>query len=114
MFMTLISAVAWALLFAVDGLPPLSLFMAYLIAVFLCTGLLFGNLNALAMEPPGHLAGVGAAVIASLATLISVPLGTLVGQRFDGTVYVQIAAFAVCGAASFAAMRWAGAGNARA
>ena len=103
----LVSLVAWAGTFAFGGLPPLWLFMAYLLAVFLCIGLLFGNLNALAMEPLGHIAGVGAAVVASLSTFISVPLGALVGQSFDGTMYAQIAAFAVFGAGTYAAMRWA-------
>ena len=108
---TVISLVAWAGAFAFDGLPPLWLFMAYLLTVFLCIGLLFGNLNALAMEPLGHIAGVGAAVVASLSTFVSVPLGALVGQSFDGTMYAQIAAFAVFGAATFAAMRWAASGT---
>ena len=104
---TLISLVAWAGAFAFGGLPPLWVFMAYLLAVFLCIGLLFGNLNALAMEPLGHIAGVGAAVVASLSTFISVPLGALVGQSFDGTMYAQIGAFAIFGVGAFAAMRWA-------
>ena len=109
-----ISLVAWAGAFAFDGLPPLWLFMAYLLAVFLCIGLVFGNLNALAMEPLGHIAGVGAAVVASLSTFISVPLGALVGQSFDGTVYAQVGSFAVFGAGTYAAMRWAeGGGSAR-
>ena len=103
----LISLAAWAGAFAFGGLPPLWLFMAYLLAVFLCIGLLFGNLNALAMEPLGHVAGVGAAVVASLSTFISVPLGALVGQSFDGTMYAQIGSFAVFGAGTFVAMRWA-------
>ena len=107
----LISLVAWAGAFAFDGLPPLWLFMSYLLAVFLCIGLVFGNLNALAMEPLGHIAGVGAAVVASLATFISVPLGALVGQSFDGTMYAQVGAFAVFGAGTFAAMRWAEGGG---
>ena len=106
-----ISIVAWAGAFAFDGLPPLWLFMAYLLAVFLCIGLVFGNLNALAMEPLGHVAGVGAAVVASLATFISVPLGALVGQSFDGTIYAQVGAFAAFGAGTFAAMRWAEGGK---
>ena len=107
----LISLVAWAGAFAFDGLPPLWLFMTYLLAVFLCIGLVFGNLNALAMEPLGHIAGVGAAVVASLSTFISVPLGALVGQSFDGTMYAQIGAFAVFGAGTFVAMRWAEGGR---
>jgi len=103
----LLSVAAWAGVFAFDGLPPLWLFMTYLMVVFVFVGILFGNLNALAMEPLGHIAGVGAAVVASLSTFLSVPLGALVGRGFDGTMYAQIGAFAVFGAATFAAMRWA-------
>ena len=104
---TLGSAVAWALAFAFEGLPPFWLFMAYLLAAFFCIGLLFGNLNALAMQPLGHIAGVGAAVVASLTTFIAVPLGALVGQSFDGTMYAQIGAFAVFGGGTLAATWWA-------
>ena len=101
-----VSLAAWAGALAFDGLPPLWLFMAYLASVFACVGLLFGNLTALAMEPLGHIAGVGAAVVASLATLVSVPIGMLIGQRFDGTMYVLIGAFALFGAATHAALRF--------
>ena len=103
----LISLVACPVAFVFDGLPPFWLFMCYLLSVFVSVSLLFGNLNALAMEPLGHIAGIGAAVIASLATFISVPLGALVGQGFDGTMYTLIGAFAVSGLATLAAMRWA-------
>lgn len=34
----------------------------------------------------------------------------LIGQSFDGTMYAQIGAFAVFGAGTLAAMRWAGRG----
>ena len=54
MTMALISA-AGSAAFAFGGLPPLWLFTACLFAVFLCIGLLFGNLIALAMEPLGHI-----------------------------------------------------------
>ena len=107
----LISLVACPVAFVFDGLPPFWLFMCYLLAVFVSVSLLFGNLNALAMEPLGHIAGVGAAVIASLATFISVPLGAVVGQGFDGTMYTLIGAFAVSGLATLAAMLWAEGGS---
>ena len=81
--------------------------MAYLLSVFVSVSLLFGNLNALAMQPLGHIAGIGAAVIASVSTFVSVPLGAVVGQSFDGTLYALIGAFAVSGLATLAAMRWA-------
>ena len=108
-----ISVAAWIGLVPFDGLFPFWLFMAYFLAVFVCVGLLFGNLNALAMEPLGHIAGVGAAVVASLATFISVPLGGLVGQSFDGTLYAQVGAFAVFGFGMLAAIWWAGRGPRR-
>ena len=78
---TLGSVVAWTLAFAFEGLPPLWLFMAYLLSVFLCIGLLFGNLNALAMEPLGHLAGVGAAVVTSLSIFILVTARSARGAK---------------------------------
>ena len=107
---TLVAAVslaAWGAALAFDGLPPLWLFMVYLASVFMGVGVLFGNLSALAMEPLGHIAGVGAAVVTSLGTLVSVPLGMLIGQRFDGTMYALIVAFALFGAAAHGALRFA-------
>ena len=109
----LVSIIGWAGAFAFEGLPPLWIFLAYLMSVFVCVGFAFGNLSALAMEPLGHLAGAGAAVVSSLSTLIALPLGILVGQRFDGTMYALIAAFAISGAAAFAATVWAGRGAGR-
>ena len=108
MAIALLSTLALAPAFAFDGLPPLWLFTAYMLAAFLCIGLLFGNLNALAMEPLGHIAGVGSAVVSSLATFISIPLGAVAGLGFDGTIYPLTAAFAVFGACAHAAIRWAG------
>jgi DHA1 family bicyclomycin/chloramphenicol resistance-like MFS transporter len=75
--------------------------------VFFCIGILFGNLNALAMEPLGHIAGVGAAVVGALTTTISLLLGTLIGQSYNGTVLPLVGGFAILSLASAAAMRWA-------
>ena len=80
-----------------DGVPSFYSFMAYGFISFFCMGLLFGNLNAMAMEPLGHIAGVGAAVVGSLSTFISIPLGTLVGHFYDGTVLPLVLGFALLG-----------------
>ncbi len=104
---TIVSLIALAGLSLFDGLPPLWLFMAYMLVVFVCMGPIFGNLNALSMEPLGHIAGVGAALISSIATFISVTLGTVVGQSFDGALYFQVGSFALFGLLTTAAMRWA-------
>lgn len=105
--LALLSALFWVHALGAGGVPALAALMAYLMAAFFCVGVLFGNLNAIAMEPLGHLAGVGAAVVGSLATAISVPLGTLVGHAYDGTVLGLVGAFAVFPAGALAAMRWA-------
>ena len=107
MLVAAVSLAMWAGAIAFDGLPPLWLFMAYLAVIFMCVGVLFGNLTALAMAPLGHIAGVGAAVVASFATFVSVPLGMFIGQQFDGTMYALIGGFALFGAAARAALRFA-------
>ena len=104
---TIASVIGLGLAFVYGGVLPFWLLMAYFLFVFVCVGLLFGNLGALAMQPLGHIAGVGAAVVASLSTLVSVPLGALVGYTFDGTLYALIASYALFGVAALAAMKWA-------
>jgi len=87
-----------------QGHPPLSLLMAYLLSVFFLMGILFGNLNALAMEPLGHMAGLGAAFVGSISTLLSVALGVIVAGSYDGTVLPLVAGFAVFSIISLAIM----------
>jgi DHA1 family bicyclomycin/chloramphenicol resistance-like MFS transporter len=81
--------------------------MAYLMPAFFCIGILFGNMNALAMEPLGHIAGVGAAVVGSLSTLLATPLGAGIGQAYNGTVTPLALGFAAFGLGALALMRWA-------
>jgi DHA1 family bicyclomycin/chloramphenicol resistance-like MFS transporter len=99
-----IGALGVALLTA--GQPPLWLLMAYLVTAFFCIGILFGNINALAMKPLGHIAGIGAAVIGSLSTLISVPIGTLIGQSYNGTILPFFAGMAILAGLSTLVVRW--------
>jgi DHA1 family bicyclomycin/chloramphenicol resistance-like MFS transporter len=85
------SAVFFVVALATAGHPPLWSFMAYMLAMFFCNGLLFGNFNALAMEPMGHIAGSAASVIGSLTSLVSVAIGTPAGRAYDGTVTPLVA-----------------------
>lgn len=87
---SLIGAV-WALTFAALNLVvPLNLagFVIMLVPMFFAMGLCFGNLNALAMEPMGHLAGTASAIIGALSSLVSVMAGSWVGNLFDGAIDV--------------------------
>ncbi len=89
------------------GQPPLWTLMTYLAGAFLCVGILFGNLNAMAMEPLGHIAGVGAAVVGSLSLLLGVALSALVGQSYNGTVLPLVGGFALFGGTAVLVMGWA-------
>jgi DHA1 family bicyclomycin/chloramphenicol resistance-like MFS transporter len=88
------------------GQPPLWSLTFYFLLTFFSVGILFGNLNALAMEPLGHIAGVGAAVVGSLATFISLLLGTFIGQSYNGTVFPLIGGFAILGITAIGVMGW--------
>lgn len=108
---TILSILTFLFSLTQGGLPPLWFVTIYFIIIFFTIGMLFGNLNALAMEPLGHIAGVGAAVVGSLSTLISTILGTIVGQNFNGTILPLVGGFALLGLLSLAVTRWAEAGH---
>lgn len=91
---------------AFDGVPPLWLFMGWLFIVFFCFGMLFGNLNALAMEPVGHMAGLGAAVHGSFSTIIGIPFGWAIGALYNGTIYPLVVGFALLNVAAIGMMIW--------
>ncbi len=90
------------------GALPLWAFMVWAAIAFFCHGLLFGNLNAMAMEPLGHIAGIAAAVIGSLTSVVSLLLGTAIGQAYDGTVLPLLGGFASLGLAGLLVLSWTG------
>jgi len=57
----------------------------WMIGVFAMAGLTIGNLNALALEPVGHIAGMAASVTGAIATVGAVLLAAPLGLAFDGT-----------------------------
>ncbi|MFT5996952.1 MAG: DHA1 family bicyclomycin/chloramphenicol resistance-like MFS transporter, partial [Glaciecola sp.] len=60
------------------GIPPLWLFISVMFFGFFFLGVLFGNLNSLAMVPVGHMAGVGAAFVGSFTSILAVPIATFI------------------------------------
>lgn len=75
--------------------PSLLEYMLLCCVIFFGIGFRFGNINALAMEPLGKLAGMGASVVGSASTLVSVPIGMWVGMAYDGTVLPLVLGFAI-------------------
>jgi DHA1 family bicyclomycin/chloramphenicol resistance-like MFS transporter len=107
----LAAVIAAALLFlpfviATSGAPPLWSMMGYLMVTFLCIGITFGNLNALAMEPLGHIAGIGASVVGFVSSMMGAVLGGLVGRAYDGGVTALVLGFAGLNILALAAMWW--------
>ncbi len=93
--------------FQMGGHSPLWLLMFFLALSFFCLGILFGNLNAIAMEPLGHIAGMGAAVIGSLTSLIASPLSIIIGRYYNGTTLPLAWGFVILGVFTIIAMHWA-------
>lgn len=54
-------------------------------SVFFQAGLTLGNLNALALEPMGHIAGMAASLVTALATVGAVLIAAPIGLQFNGT-----------------------------
>ncbi|MEQ9261487.1 MAG: MFS transporter [Roseovarius sp.] len=90
------------------GLPPGVDFAVYLVwqtTIFFQAAMTLGNMNALAMEPLGHIAGMAASVIAGVATVGSVLLTVPLGLAFDGTPLPLIAGVLACVTAASLIMR---------
>lgn len=83
------------------------MFMAYAAVLFFSFGLMFGNLNSIAMEPMGHIAGLASAVIGSVSTAISMVIGAVIGQLYNDTLIPVVAGFLVLNIASLGVMAWA-------
>lgn len=89
-------------------LAKLLSFFVYSTSVFMMMGLTLGNLNALALEPMGHIAGLASSVTMACATIGSLVMAVPVGQAFDGTpvpLIVGTVIFAALGAVLTARIR---------
>ncbi len=91
-----------------DGHAPFLLFMIAMTLVFFFMGILFGNSNALAMEPMGHIAGIASSIIGAGTTFVSMGFGTLIGQFYNQTLVPMVVGFVVLSIASFLLMQWIG------
>lgn len=86
------------------GIPPLWMFVSVMFLGFFFIGILFGNLNSLAMIPVGHMAGVGAAFIGSFISALAVPIATLINQNLSTTIAPIAYGFLVFGLATYVAV----------
>lgn len=91
------------------GLSPTTevwFYFAWTITIFSMMGFTIGNLNALALEPLGHIAGLASSVMGSIATIIGAVIGGTIGQLYDGTALPLAVSTAVLAGAGALIMRW--------
>lgn len=95
--------VAWV----TGGAPPLALFVTLLSAQLVLYALIFPNMNSIAMDPMGEVAGMAAAVIGFISIAGGAIIGAIVDKAFDGTVIPFSLAFLAAGIASLGFSIWA-------
>lgn len=90
------------------GMPDVIALYAFFFwstTIFFMAGLTFGNLNALALQPMGHIAGLAASVVGAISTVLAVPIAAPIGLAFNGTPVPLLTGTAVCSLAAFLLMR---------
>lgn len=77
--------------------PSIEILIGFFALQFFAVGFLFGNLRALAMEPIGHIAGIGAAINGFLSTVLAVPIANYIGSFVKTSVLPLFIGFSVFG-----------------
>jgi DHA1 family bicyclomycin/chloramphenicol resistance-like MFS transporter len=91
---------------AIAGHDNLVTFTILQSAIMFCFGLLAGNVNAIAMEPLGHIAGTASSVQGTMSTVGAGLIGIFIGQQFNGTIVPLTAGFALSGLAAMGVTLW--------
>lgn len=86
--------VAW---FYTSTNPPIYVLIGFLMVLFFTFGFLFGNLSALAMEPIGHIAGIGSALNGFVSTIIAVPIAAFIGAYIQTSALPLFIGFFITG-----------------
>lgn len=95
-----LSALLYVVLFFNVSNPPLWVLLTFFVIQFIAVGFLFGNLRALAMQPIGHIAGVGAAINGFISTVMGVLIASGIGAYVTTTAWPLFLGFSVCGMVS--------------
>ena len=83
---SLIWAVISLILLLIGKTTNIYTVMSILLPNFFVFGTIFGNMNSMAISPMGHIAGTASAVIGTSTTLIALPLASLIGFLFSGSL----------------------------
>lgn len=93
-------SVLYVVLFSSGQNPSIYTLISFLALQFFAVGFLFGNLRALAMQPIGHIAGIGAAINGFLSTVLAVPIAHYIGTFVKTSVLPLFIGFSLFGVLS--------------
>jgi DHA1 family bicyclomycin/chloramphenicol resistance-like MFS transporter len=82
-----------------------AIFLFWQVCIFFQAGLTLGNLNAIAMEPMGHIAGMAASVIGAFSTVTAAVIASAITQIFPPTVNCLLASVLVMAGIGYFIMR---------
>ena len=80
--------------------PSIEILISFFALQFFTIGFIFGNLRALAMEPMGHIAGIGSALNGFISTVMAVPIADFIGSFITDSVTPLFVGFLICGVIS--------------
>ncbi|MGB6269835.1 MAG: multidrug effflux MFS transporter [Olleya sp.] len=90
-------SILYVLLFNSGNNPSLEVLMLFFLMQFFAVGFLFGNYRSLAMQPLGHIAGIGAAINGFVSTVMAVPIANYIGSFVTTSVLPLFIGFSVFG-----------------
>lgn len=70
-----------------NGQPPFGWFLVICGALLFCFSALFNNLNSMAMQSLGRVAGLGTSLTSSLSSLVAVVIALILGRFYEMTVF---------------------------
>ena len=95
-----IVSVLYVFIFFSGKNPSIGVLISFFLLQFFAIGFLFGNLRSLAMEPLGHIAGIGAAINGFISTVMAVPIANYIGSFVTDSVLPLFIGFSVFGVLS--------------
>ena len=92
-----IISVLYVVIFWSGKNPSIGVLLSFFALQFFAVGFLFGNLRALAMQPLGHIAGIGAAINGFISTVMAVPIANYIGSFVSDSVLPLFIGFSLFG-----------------
>jgi DHA1 family bicyclomycin/chloramphenicol resistance-like MFS transporter len=92
-----IISILYIALFYSSTNPSIGVLLGFFATQFFAIGFMFGNLRALAMQPLGHIAGIGAAINGFISTVMAVPIANYIGKFVTDSVLPLFVGFSVFG-----------------